>query len=501
MKNFEYIAVSSNWKKQSWFVEANDEIEAKWKLHDLWFSVLRIFEKKEIIENKEKEKKEDWKKISENEKKSENKKEDNLKSSEKWERVKKKLIDWLWISWKWKNNNFLWYEFHWIDSDWSPIWWTIEASNEVFAYKRLITEFHIKPEWIVLATLSPAIKWVKKENSIKEIIELAYDEWIEISAGLDDIVVKSDSFLSSKEEKEQLWAEILTFLPRTLLILEEYKSFLVSIKVIEIKKKIWYIEKIKRSNNLLLVQSELNELLNDILKVFTPVEKERINKKDSDFLLEISTYLWYEKNTSFLVEWLSFLFKGVDFLKPFIEKIKEKTDILKANPEINQQKQKVKRYFWRSLYHFKFIFLSSWKDRVRRIKAFKKSLGLVFITYQNYNGLLWNIVDQKTKFKKRLIKWQKWFYLEFRSFTWWLFWLYFLYFAIIEISIKKWLFLPVQPSFWILNSRYLITFIFIIFFLNILLKFKIKYFLKSKTFNYISLFCLSFAWLLFFNNF
>lgn len=464
MKNFEYIAVSSDWSKQDWSIEALNEIEARAKLHKMWFSVLKIFEKWE------------WSPV---------------KPDDSWESP----------SWKEKEDVLLLYEFHWFDKEWTPTWWTIESNNEIFAYKRLVEEFWVNPEWVVLSSLSPAIKEVKKKNSIKEITEVAYDEWIDISSPI--AVDEEDDWElnASKEQQDQLLSEINEYVPKIESLFEKYLSLISSMKAIETKKKVKALEKIKRSNNIFFVQSEFNEILNEVRDLFYWVEDEKLDEEDVDFLKEVSIYLWYERMSWFMDRFLPFLYR-FNFLKPFLDKIKKNIkNSVNKNPEINQQKQKIKRYRSQLVHHLRHIFTSNWNERRKRVKALKKSLKLILSTYKSYNELRKQMVAQKTKFKKRLIKWQKWIYSEFRSFTWWLFWAYVLYVFLIEISIKKWLILPVWPSFQILNSWVLISFLLFILLLNLALKFKIDYFLKMRSFNFIAFPLILIISLLFYNNY
>jgi len=474
MKNFEYIAVSSDWSKQSWFIESTDEIEARAKLHKLWFSVLKIFPKKENASEHEKK----WL--------------DDVKTAFVWKDKKDKDS-------KIKKGSLLLYEFYWFDSDWNPTSWTIESKNDIYAYKRLRDEFRIDPEWIVLSTLSPAIKEVKKTNSVKEIIELAYDEWIEISTNK-DVSVGEDDDSAPTEEQEQLKVEVTEFIPKIELLLDQYTSFLSSIKIIEIKRKCQSLEKIKRSNNVFFIQSELNEILNEVRDIFIPLEKSKIEKEDIDFLMEMNVYLWYENLWGLKEKIVPFL-TGINFLKPILDKIKKKKDVIASSPEINQQKQKIKRYYTQLFHHLRFILTWNTSEKRKRFRALKKTTRLILQTYKTYNKLRRQVLLHNTKFRKKLIKWQRWFYVESRSFIWWFIWVYFLFILIVELSIKKWLFLPLWPSFSLLNSKWQITFLLFLILLNIILKLKIDYYLKVRIFNIISLIILAIILLLFYLNY
>jgi 5-bromo-4-chloroindolyl phosphate hydrolysis protein len=75
-------------------------------------------------------------------------------------------------------------------------------------------------------------------------------------------------------------------------IFKDYSSFFETRKLSEIKKKIKELESIKRSNNTIFVQSELNEMLKLTRQCFSKQQfRELVEKEDITDIIDISKYI------------------------------------------------------------------------------------------------------------------------------------------------------------------------------------------------------------------
>ena len=192
---FNYIAAWKDWSRQKWSLTAQNEKEARAKLHSMWFSVLKITT--------------EW--VT------------NIKHNAEDKLDVKKHDEWSFVV---KSKKF---EFFWFKKLWDEVDWVIEAKNIAIALQRLYSEFHIDVSWIVEKDLSPAIKEHKKKWSVEKIINDAFDEWIEIKKPNFLIKDKKEDIESSdvsKEVREELEKDVKRFIKIILdWILTRWKNY------------------------------------------------------------------------------------------------------------------------------------------------------------------------------------------------------------------------------------------------------------------------------------
>lgn len=471
MINFEYLAIWSDNSKQTWVIEANDELEAKDNLHKLWLSVLKLVptEKKADFDLNQKQKEIEDKTKPEYE-----------KILETWEKI-------------------LSYEFSWYDSTWVKQKWTIESSNAIIAYKRLVEEFSIDVEWIVLASLSDTEKVNKKQTSVDEIINQAYEQWIEVKHKKVTTTNELDIDVAlTNEEHEQIKFEVEKYIKIIWNLIEKNPDILTWIEKAEINKRSFELEKIKRSTNTFYIQNELNSIIEEIIKKFKPFS-EKLDEESIWYLQELDSYIWYETK-SFIYEKALHLIDKYNFFKEFIKKVENKLSSA-ISPEIRMQKQKINKYFSQAFYHFRSIFRTKWEDRKKHAQTLLKSWKLIINSYKTYYKLRKRLEEQKNKYSIHLTKLYTYTYREIREFTWWILAIYIIYYALLNLAVTKWILLPIKPAINTISSPFINSFILAILLLNLALLIKVKYFTRSMSFNVLSSTFILFLTYTYYNNF
>ena len=458
MANFEYLAIWNDHSKQTWVISAEKEADAKSSLHKLWFAILKISETS---------------KKADTDYETQKKALEDASSKDKWKKEDPLL--------NLNQAKVIKFEFSWFDTNWDKTTGSIESNNEITAYKRLVEEFWIDVEWLVLNSLSAEEKNKKKGWSVVDVINLAYEQWVEINdSKIKTAKEKLDlGSVWSKEEYEQTKFEVEEFLKKITKLTENHWSALTPIEHSEIKKKKFELEKIKRSNNIFYIQNELNSILEYIIKRYNKDVQAKLDDESLKIIHEINLYLWIETKSA-IYEKILTAFEKYNFLKTILKKIKSKISS-SISPEIEAQSQRISKYYKQLFYHIKKIFFSSWEDRKKHMRIVYKSWRLIVNSYETYFRLKKKISEQRAALDKKLIQNTKKWYQEVRDFTWWVLAVYICYYAILSLAITKGILINnTTASFATLNSPLLNTFIFFIFTLNLALLIKIKNFNSQK---------------------
>jgi len=446
---FNYIAAWKDWSRQNWTITAENQIEARSKLHSMWFSVLKLDEDwRTNIEHKVTEKNE-------------------IKNNENW------ILSW-------KNIE---YEFSWFKISWEEVDWKIEAKNGITALKRLYEEFNFTINWLVEKDLSPAIKEHKKKSSVEKILAEAFDEWIAIKKpeNSNKNIENLWSF-NSKEEKDALEEDVKKFTSSLKILLKNCNWIITWIDLNNVQGKISELEKIQKSNNLSLIQSELEELLKKVNSYFNDKNKEDLPSETVNILSEIWNYLWVSSKDFFNEQILPFLEK-FSFLKDYLNELKKYLDSNRDN-ELIQKRNNLKRYIRRFFHHLsQLIYSKNKEEREKRFKALKKTSLLIASTYKTYHSIRETIKKNKSKYYLEFRKWNKKIYRELRFISSLILFYYFIYFIFIDFWIRKWIFMNYKLWYFTISSKFIFTFLFASFLINFISLLKIKYFLKNIYFN------------------
>ena len=470
MINFEYLAMWNDNSKQKWVISAPDEQQAIDNLHKLWLAVLKVTETSKLAD------------------------------TSIWQ-TKEKTLEWeeeydLWFE------EIIKFEFSWFDTNWEKTSWSIEANNMVTAYKRLIEEFYIDVEWIVDQSLPARLKDNKKKTSISDVIDLAYEQWVTIvskTLSNRNTLSSGQDVTVSQEEQEQMQAEVETYIEKVNIFTSNNPDVFSSVEQSEIKKRKFELEKIKRSNNVFYIQSELNDLLDFIITKCTKEKRVWLKDTSSTILNDFQQYVW-TKTWSVIYDKLLWFIGKYNIFKKFVINFEDKL-VKELTPEIIQQKQRIFNYFKQLFYHLKSIFLTWWKERIKHMQITLKSWRLILSAYKTYFRLYWQYKQQKLMMTESLQKWYLRGFEEIREFTWWILMTYFIALVVFNISIVKWIIIPVTLSVTFINSKMLVSFIFLVFIINFALLIKIRYFSRSYVYNISSIFISVFLVFIYFNNY
>ena len=475
MLNFEYLAMWNDNSKQKWVISAENEQEAKHALHKLWLSVLKVTETSKIADTTVERK---WPKTS--------KVGSDIQEKDEYE---------LWVE------DIIKFDFSWFDANWEKTSWNIESNNIVTAYKRLVEEFYIDVEWIVDDSLPSRLKESKRKTSINDVIDLAYEQWISIvsKAMSKNTINQTQENTVSKEEQEQMQAEVEVYIEKINLFTTNNPDVFSSVEHAEIKKRKFELEKIKRSNNVFYIQSELNDLIDYLIQKCNKDQQVWLSNEDVALLNDFKQYVWAKKWSIFYDKFI-WLIRQFTFFNKLFEKFEDKL-IKEISPEIIQQKQRISNYFKQLFYHLKSMFVTKWMERIRHFKVMLKSWKLIISAYRTYFRIYWQYKQQKLMMTESLQKWYLRVFEEIREFTWWILMIYFIALVIFNISLVKWLIFPVTLTVTFMNSKLLISFIFFIFLTNFLLLLKTRYFSRSNFYNFISAFIALFLVFIYFNNY
>lgn len=449
---FNYIAAWKDWSRQNWTITAENQIEARAKLHSMWFSVLKLDEI--------------W--------------ETNVKSHDVSDLLSKK---WLLNKENQEVDKNKAFEFAWFKSTWEEVDWKIEAKNEITALKRLYEEYKFNISWLVEKDLSPAIKEHKKKWSIERILADAFDEWISLNSPKKEKKIDEDfSFYSSKEEKDAVEEDVKKYISVVKNILKNSNWLIIWVDLSNLQIKIWELEKIQKSNNLSLIQSELESLLKKVSSYFNEKNKEDLPAETLNLLSDISDYLWTSTKDIFLEKILSFLEK-FSFLRDYLNEFKKYLDN-KKDSDLIQKKKNLKRYFRRFFHHLKLFIISRDKEeRKKRLDALKKTFSLITSTYKTYSSIRDTIKRNKNKYYLEFRKSHDNIYRELRFITSLVLSYYFIYFIFIDFWIRKWIFVNYELWYFTIWSNFIFIILLMAFLINFMSLIKIKYFLKSIYFN------------------
>ena len=449
---FNYIAAWKDWSRQKWSLTAQNEKEARAKLHSMWFSVLKITT--------------EW--VT------------NIKHNAEDKLDVKKHDEWSFVV---KSKKF---EFFWFKKLWDEVDWVIEAKNIAIALQRLYSEFHVDVSWIVEKDLSPAIKEHKKKWSVEKIINDAFDEWIEIKKPnflKKDKKEDIESSDVSKEVREELEKDVKRFIILIKELLPNSNWVISWTDLSDIKKALVNLEKIQKSNNTALIQSELKDVLVKIDSFFNEKNKEDLPDKTLEILDDIRNYIWWSWIYNIIKDKIIPFLEKFSFLKKYVETIKKHLEV-DEDDILVQKKENLKRSFRRAYLHWKhFILAKDKEEREKRLKALKKSFRLIFISFESYYDFKKKLNIANKKFEKKSHQWNKWLYQELRFITFLILWYYFIYFIFIDFWIRKWIFMNYELWYFTVWSGFIMSLIFLAFLVNFMSWLKIKYFLKNVNFN------------------
>jgi len=380
----------------------------------------------------------------------------------------------------WKNIE---YEFSWFKSTWEEVDWKIEAKNSITALKRLYEEYNFTINWLIEKNISPAIKEHKKKTSVEKILSEAFDEWISLKEPESSVQLNNNTdVFNSKEEKDAIEEDVKKFTGSLKILLKNCNWIIQWINLSEIQNKISELEKIQKSNNLFLIQSELEELLKKVDSYFNDKNKEDLPKKSLIILSKIGIYLWVNTKDIFNEKILPFLEK-FSFLKDYLNKLNKYLDN-KKDIELIQKKNNLNRYIRRFFHHLiKLITVKDKEEKKRRIKALRKTYLLIVSTYKTYSWIKKDIKENKAKYYLEFRKWNKKIYRELRFISSLILFYYFIYFIFIDFWIRKWIFMNYKLWYFTISSKFIFTFLFASFLINFISLLKIKYFLKNIYFN------------------
>jgi len=447
---FNYIAAWKDWSRQNWTLTAQNEVEARAKLHWMWFSVLKI-------EN-------DW---STN--------------------VSHKLVEKVKLKKDWENSflseNNKSFEFSWFKITWEEVDWNIEAKNGITALKRLYEEYKFNISWLVEANLSPAIKEHRKKWSVEKILVQAFDEWIDVKV---PTILKKEAEINywnvSKEEKDAIEEDVKRFITWVKFLLKNSNWIITWIGLSDSQKALSELEKIQKSNNVQLIQSELEDLLKKVSSYFNEKNKEDLPEDSLIIISDISAYLWIDTKDFIAEKILPFLEK-FSFLKDYL--ITFKTYLQNRwDTELIQKKNNLRRYVRRFFHHLKLLILAKNKsDRDKRLDAIKKTFSLISSTYKTYSSIKDKITKNKNKYYLEFRKWNDVVYKELRFITSLVLCYYFVYFIFIDFGIRKWIFVNYELWYFTIWSKFIFLILLSAFLINFLSQIKLKYFLKNIYFN------------------
>lgn len=449
---FDYIAAWKDGSKQNWSLTAQSEAEARAKLHSMQFSVLKL---KKVWETNVKEN--IW-----NHDNHDN--HDNHNNHDNLNKI---------------------YEFAWFKLSWEDVNWSIEAKNEITALKRLYDEYKFNITWIVDKDLSPAIKEHKKKWSIDRILAEAFDEWIFIKAP--ELVKDKDENevyfgWVSKEERDAIEDDVKKYLSLSKELSKNCNWIIWWVDLNILQKKFINLEKIQKSNNIPLIQTDLEDLLKFISKFFNDKNKEDLPDKSLRAIDEISSYLWINTNDFITEKILPFLEK-FSFLKDYLKKIKKYLEINKDS-DLIQKKSNLIRYVKRFFLHLRLFLTSTNKEeREKRLSALKKTFSLITSTYKTYSLIRKTINKNKEKYYSEFRRWNFKLYNELRFISSLILFYYFIYFIFIDFWLRKWIFIDYKLWYFTIWSNFVLTILFATFLINFLSLIKVKYFLKNIYFN------------------
>ena len=446
---FNYIAAWKDWSRQNWSLTAQNESEARAKLHSMWFSVLKISSEwvtnisHKILDKKD-------------EKKNSDNKNSELKQS---------------------------YEFSWFKITWEEVDWNIEATNWITALKRLYDEYKFNITWLVEKNLSPAIKEHKKKWSVDKILSEAFDEWIFIEPPKEiKISSNADIWNISNEEREAVSEDVKKYIIIVKSLLKNCNWIITWVDLNNLKNQLSDLEKIQKSNNLSLIQSDLESLLKKVLSFFNDKNKEDLPEDSLKNIREISSYLWVDVKDFVSKNILPFLEK-FSFLKDYLNEFKKYLES-KKNTDLIQKRNNLKRYIKRFFLHLRLLISSRNKEeRKKRLAALKKTFSLIGSTYKTYSLIKDNIAKNRSKYYLEFRRWNIKLYKEIRFISALVLSYYFIYFVFIDFWLRKWIFINYKLWYFTIWSNFILTLLFAAFLMNFLSLIKIKYFLKNIYFN------------------
>lgn len=415
---FDYIVVGSDAKEQRGKIEASNENEARAKLNEMGLSVLSI----------------------------------NVSA----------------ISHK-KNDGINSYIFSGVDPENKTVDGSIEATDELQAYKRLVEEFELDVKWLVDDSLKDAVKESLKKKSIEIIEDLALERGINIGK---KVAKKSDTvqlvYDENFQKKQKLLIEKIAKLQDIVSVFMQDIKESNPNKASEYEASLDNLQKIKMSNNLISIEDSIDSMLESIVAYFH-VHKDLSNKYKNE-ILELETMFSnaaQAKMQKMLRQFAAGFYGVWDFVVEFFEKTFEKKAKIKSSEKIMLVKLKSERknYLFLLLFHM-WKFISTKALREKHKEAFFK----IWTKYKQSTKMIRKIEDDVKKLedfyeKEKRVQHDtlKIIVDEISYFSAWLFAIYLALFAIVEIAILKSKILPADFAWKILHSDLLVGFCFFFF--------------------------------------
>jgi hypothetical protein len=349
---------------------------------------------------------------------------------------------------------------------------TIEAIDDIQAYQRLVKEFELDVTWIVNRNWSKSVQDSRKEKSLEKIEEKALEQGILIEKPKNKKESEDDQVFDINFQKKQ--KALLSRIDEVNEILKDIFSLIQEknpTKFVEIEKKYEIIQKIKMSNNLLLIEENLDQFIKMVLLFFENNDTLKKEYQTEIINLELNlSNLSQEKVHRFWRKfklWVDGSFQN--FLKFFVNfqkkgSEKKHTEDKKKVVEIKSNINDIKKLLW---FHGIRMIISL-KLRDKHKKAFLKLLK----EYKRNNFDLKKIKEdylKKQEFLKKQYLIENDFYQTFLKeiefFSGWFLFIYILFFAILEIALLKSKILSPKLGWEIFNSPLLIALTFFFFFL------------------------------------
>ena len=381
-----------------------------------------------------------------------------------------------------KNPNLKVFQFAGKDSENKEVDGSIEADNEVFAYKRLVEEFAIDVLWIVNAKDSKIIQEANKKTSVKKIEDLAYERGIAIHKKL-DVLQKDDTEIEFDEAFYKKQKSLVKKINKTNEIIAKFLEFIRNKKpvfALDLKRIMADLDKIKMSNNLIYIQDSLDKAINKIIQFFDKYPEER--KKNKMDLLEIESYLSNALVSKFYKNFnsaLYFVSDNVNKVAKFFYSKTHKSKNLLEHEKVLLKLTLEKRVILKLLlYHLWGMFFRGKDLKVKHKKSFFNLLKQYKKTRKIIKKIKESIKNIHEFEKKDFTK----FIDEIHYFSLWLLMIYILFFSLIEISVIKSKILSVDFSWKILQSGFIVSFMFLLFLIILVSPWIKKYICNNITY-------------------
>ncbi|HPO05510.1 MAG TPA: hypothetical protein PLQ36_00185 [Candidatus Gracilibacteria bacterium] len=445
---FDYLVVSGNGVQQNGRIEAASETEASAKLNSLGLSILNLTEVKAGDE--------------------------------------KKAI----------NANFKSYLFLGTDDTAQDVEGTIEAENEIIAYKRLVEEFGLELKWIVDTSLSKAVQEAKKMNCVKEIEDKAYEQGIKITHRQAISDAEAEEIMDDGFAKRQ--AKLLADVEEGIKLITDLVTKVIAPvspnSALDLENDLNTLQKVKMSNNLIFVRELLDKIINDVSLFFLQREVMRQENREIIVALEslsskTSNLAWQGQLRDFYKKIVNKYYDLLSVLDLKGKKIKEKDDL-----------ERLKAEKWKL---FKLLFLHLWGAITAPADVRSRHLTALRSLVNHYQK---NVKEMK-KLEQEIKKTQEFYRHDFGALVQeinylasWLFAVYLFLLVLLEISLLKSKILPSDWAFKVIKSESIPSIIWFLFLIIAISPYLQKYwsrYIWVILFSYLTVF--SSALLFYFN--